>query len=207
MPDGKVSTLPSEEAFTILEAPLIRLVRNKPVHSFSQALLTPYPTVIGGQWHSRIIWVWSRRSYIGQCIALYYHAKVRRCPASSIILAIHRLWECDDQVSFLVLTPNSVHASPEVELCGYSIPHPSEAKMNIRIQTYGSLLFVRQIWVLLMPEAREMTAKLIFGQLGLPSMTCWKKASMTWWIYVTLWQKSLHRPEMSWRRNNKNRPS
>ncbi|KAL2052548.1 hypothetical protein ABVK25_007108 [Lepraria finkii] len=26
--------------------------------------------------------------------------------------------------------------NPEVELCGYSIPHPSEAKMNIRIQTY-----------------------------------------------------------------------
>ncbi|KAI4247063.1 MAG: hypothetical protein L6R40_001728 [Gallowayella cf. fulva] len=26
--------------------------------------------------------------------------------------------------------------SPEVELCGYSIPHPSEAKMNLRIQTY-----------------------------------------------------------------------
>ncbi|KAL9031580.1 MAG: hypothetical protein Q9196_000428, partial [Gyalolechia fulgens] len=25
---------------------------------------------------------------------------------------------------------------PEVELCGYSIPHPSEAKMNLRIQTY-----------------------------------------------------------------------
>ncbi|KAL7271683.1 RNA polymerase subunit AC19 [Rhizina undulata] len=27
-------------------------------------------------------------------------------------------------------------ASPEVEFCGYSIPHPSEAKMNIRIQIY-----------------------------------------------------------------------
>ncbi|RUS18097.1 hypothetical protein BC937DRAFT_89150, partial [Endogone sp. FLAS-F59071] len=24
---------------------------------------------------------------------------------------------------------------PEVDYCGYSIPHPSEAKMNIRIQT------------------------------------------------------------------------
>ncbi|BFZ63284.1 RNA polymerase subunit AC19 [Saitoella coloradoensis] len=28
--------------------------------------------------------------------------------------------------------------NPEVEFCGYSIPHPSEAKMNIRIQTYGT---------------------------------------------------------------------
>ncbi|KAG7007996.1 tRNA N6-adenosine threonylcarbamoyltransferase [Physcia stellaris] len=26
--------------------------------------------------------------------------------------------------------------NPEVELCGYSIPHPAEAKMNLRIQTY-----------------------------------------------------------------------
>lgn len=27
--------------------------------------------------------------------------------------------------------------SPEVELCSYSIPHPSEAKIHFRIQTYG----------------------------------------------------------------------
>ncbi|KAL8414752.1 hypothetical protein RB594_005825 [Gaeumannomyces avenae] len=26
--------------------------------------------------------------------------------------------------------------SPEVELCAYAIPHPSEHKMNLRIQTY-----------------------------------------------------------------------
>ncbi|KAB5570533.1 DNA-directed RNA polymerase [Coniochaeta sp. 2T2.1] len=26
--------------------------------------------------------------------------------------------------------------NPEVEFCAYAIPHPSEAKMNIRIQTY-----------------------------------------------------------------------
>jgi DNA-directed RNA polymerase subunit L len=29
-----------------------------------------------------------------------------------------------------------------VEFCGYSIPHPSEAKMNIRIQSYGMSLFL-----------------------------------------------------------------
>jgi len=28
--------------------------------------------------------------------------------------------------------------SPSVEFCGYTIPHPSEAKMNLRIQTYGT---------------------------------------------------------------------
>ncbi|CDK26113.1 unnamed protein product [Kuraishia capsulata CBS 1993] len=27
--------------------------------------------------------------------------------------------------------------NPDVEFCGYSIPHPSEAKLNLRIQTYG----------------------------------------------------------------------
>lgn len=33
--------------------------------------------------------------------------------------------------------------NPEVEFCGYSIPHPSEAKMNMRIQTYGTETFFR----------------------------------------------------------------
>ncbi|KAJ6780508.1 hypothetical protein PWT90_02984 [Aphanocladium album] len=28
--------------------------------------------------------------------------------------------------------------NPDVEFCAYTIPHPSEAKMNIRIQTYAS---------------------------------------------------------------------
>jgi DNA-directed RNA polymerase I and III subunit RPAC2 len=27
--------------------------------------------------------------------------------------------------------------SPDVDFCGYSIPHPSVAKMNVRIQTTG----------------------------------------------------------------------
>jgi hypothetical protein len=35
--------------------------------------------------------------------------------------------------------PNMLY-SPDVEFCGYSIPHPSEAKMNLRIQTYGQLI-------------------------------------------------------------------
>jgi DNA-directed RNA polymerases I and III subunit RPAC2 len=28
--------------------------------------------------------------------------------------------------------------SPDVEFCGYTIPHPSEAKMHLRIQTWGA---------------------------------------------------------------------
>jgi len=29
-----------------------------------------------------------------------------------------------------------INKNPDVEFCGYTIPHPSEAKMNIRIQTW-----------------------------------------------------------------------
>ncbi|OAL51361.1 RBP11-like subunits of RNA polymerase [Pyrenochaeta sp. DS3sAY3a] len=29
--------------------------------------------------------------------------------------------------------------NPDVEFCGYSIPHPSEAKMHLRIQTYNGV--------------------------------------------------------------------
>ncbi|KAH7378414.1 DNA-directed RNA polymerase [Phaeosphaeria sp. MPI-PUGE-AT-0046c] len=32
-----------------------------------------------------------------------------------------------------------IHKNPDVEFCGYSIPHPSEAKMNLRIQTYDGV--------------------------------------------------------------------
>lgn len=33
----------------------------------------------------------------------------------------------------------------EVEFCGYSIPHPSENKLNIRIQTYGGITAVEAL--------------------------------------------------------------
>lgn len=32
--------------------------------------------------------------------------------------------------------------NPEVEFCGYSIPHPSENLLNVRIQTYGKITAV-----------------------------------------------------------------
>ena len=35
--------------------------------------------------------------------------------------------------------------NPEVEFCGYSIPHPSENKMNVRIQTYGNISSVEAL--------------------------------------------------------------
>ncbi|KAK9377390.1 DNA-directed RNA polymerase [Lipomyces chichibuensis] len=35
--------------------------------------------------------------------------------------------------------------NPEVEFCGYSIPHPSEAAMNLRIQTYGEITAIQAL--------------------------------------------------------------
>ncbi|AMD19706.1 HCL445Cp [Eremothecium sinecaudum] len=35
--------------------------------------------------------------------------------------------------------------NPEVEFCGYSIPHPSENLLNIRIQTYGAITAVEAL--------------------------------------------------------------
>lgn len=32
-----------------------------------------------------------------------------------------------------------LHCSPDVVFCGYSVPHPSENKINLRIQTNGKL--------------------------------------------------------------------
>ena len=38
-----------------------------------------------------------------------------------------------------VLDNNDNMYSPQVEFCGYSIPHPSEPKVNLRIQMYDNL--------------------------------------------------------------------
>ncbi|KAL5334785.1 DNA-directed RNA polymerase [Aspergillus crustosus] len=39
----------------------------------------------------------------------------------------------------------AIMKNPEVEFCGYTIPHPSEAKMNVRIQTYESTTAVEAL--------------------------------------------------------------
>lgn len=36
-------------------------------------------------------------------------------------------------------TPTNTKNSPHVAFCGYSIPHPSEAVVNLRIQTTGEI--------------------------------------------------------------------
>ncbi|KAG6014569.1 hypothetical protein E4U43_006410 [Claviceps pusilla] len=35
-----------------------------------------------------------------------------------------------------------VMKNPDVEFCAYTIPHPSEPKMNFRIQTYGKTCYI-----------------------------------------------------------------
>jgi len=35
---------------------------------------------------------------------------------------------------------NMIMKNPDVEFCGYSIPHPAEPKMHLRIQTYDGVL-------------------------------------------------------------------
>lgn len=44
---------------------------------------------------------------------------------------------------FVNLYLAGVNDSPDVEFCGYSIPHPSEPKLNLRIQTYGMVIWGR----------------------------------------------------------------
>ena len=61
--------------------------------------------------------------------------------------------------------------SPQVEFCGYSIPHPSEAKMNVRIQTYGRGNDEVPSFM------RKSIAKVL--QKGRQSMMQWKRDSMT----------------------------
>ncbi|ODV58158.1 DNA-directed RNA polymerase core subunit RPC19 [Ascoidea rubescens DSM 1968] len=36
--------------------------------------------------------------------------------------------------------------NPQVEFCGYSIPHPSEQKLHLRIQTFGSISAVDALY-------------------------------------------------------------
>ncbi|KAJ8130658.1 hypothetical protein O1611_g2969 [Lasiodiplodia mahajangana] len=36
--------------------------------------------------------------------------------------------------------------NPDVEFCAYAIPHPSEEKMNLRIQTYGQIIIDNPVY-------------------------------------------------------------
>ncbi len=64
--------------------------------------------------------------------------------------------------------------SPDVEFCGYTIPHPSETKMNIRIQTWGmSVSFPFRPGYFVADDASEDTRITAFDALrkGLEDLT------------------------------------
>jgi hypothetical protein len=71
--------------------------------------------------------------YSGERLAIYHHEEVS-VPFKVLSTVPDQL---GDECS---CAKNSILKSPDVEFCGYSIPHPSEPKMNVRIQTYGSCL-------------------------------------------------------------------
>jgi DNA-directed RNA polymerase I and III subunit RPAC2 len=56
---------------------------------------------------------------------------------------IHKKYVLNQRDFCFMNTVANIIYSPDVEFCGYSIPHPSEAKMNLRIQTYGKFYLIR----------------------------------------------------------------
>lgn len=72
--------------------------------------------------HGSLICFREGRPHIGKCAPIYDHEEVT--------LATRR--------STLLFGSNDPR-SPDVEFCGYSIPHPSEAVMNLRIQTWDGV--------------------------------------------------------------------
>lgn len=63
-------------------------------------------------------------------------------------------------------------ASSEVTFCGYSIPHPSESRMNIRVQSSGEGLVVDirnveslQELLLMVSSARDWMIFMLFASM------------------------------------------
>ncbi|XP_069749416.1 DNA-directed RNA polymerases I and III subunit RPAC2 isoform X2 [Narcine bancroftii] len=81
--------------------------------------------------------------------------------ATKPVLEVVQAEGCDDtSVTFILhdedhTLGNSLRymimKNPEVEFCGYSITHPSESKINFRIQTrgYSSLTSSSEKWMIL----------------------------------------------------------
>ncbi|KAF6012338.1 RNA polymerase subunit AC19 [Brettanomyces bruxellensis] len=65
------------------------------------------------------------------------YEKIKMLPGSSEDGTIAAFQIIDEDHTLGNALRYMIMKNPEVEFCGYSIPHPSENKMNIRIQTYG----------------------------------------------------------------------
>ncbi|KFY20144.1 hypothetical protein V493_07739 [Pseudogymnoascus sp. VKM F-4281 (FW-2241)] len=75
----------------------------------------------------------------GVLTAIWAKQNVRVLPGSSDTAASFEFTDEDhtlgNALRYIIMK------NPNVEFCGYSIPHPSEPKMNIRIQTYEGTAF------------------------------------------------------------------
>jgi hypothetical protein len=92
------------------------------VAGFEIVLMYSGSNVLVATWlngSSGVIRIRERGPYTRKCTTIYDHEEV--CHQLRVLLLPY------------VLTVSS----PDVEFCGYSIPHPSEEVMNLRIQTWG----------------------------------------------------------------------
>ncbi|KIW09066.1 uncharacterized protein PV09_00015 [Verruconis gallopava] len=63
--------------------------------------------------------------------------RVRMLPGGSDTAASFEFLEEDHTLGNALR--HIIMKNPQVEFCGYSIPHPAEKKMNLRIQTYDGV--------------------------------------------------------------------
>ena len=66
---------------------------------------------------------------------------------------------CESNISGVFLAHTDYRHSPDVDFCGYSIPHPSEAKRHLRIQSRGSKAHLSNTNILVGPAAVEILRK------------------------------------------------
>lgn len=73
-------------------------------------------------------------------------------------------------------TQQSLPQDPNVSFCGYSIPHPSERKVNLRIQTTGNITAaeaLRQATLNLKQVYKHGLAGVQCTRLHTGLCTCW----------------------------------
>lgn len=67
------------------------------------------------------------------------HEKIKLLPGSSKDATAASFQILDEDHTLGNPLRYLIMKNPEVEFCGYSIPHPSEQKLHLRIQTFGRI--------------------------------------------------------------------
>lgn len=68
--------------------------------------------------------------------------------------------------------------NPDVEFCGYSIPHPSEAKLHIRIQTRSNFILLGTSALSILERALNEVKEMADHTLILFSEACTNKMEL-----------------------------